>query len=202
VDGDSGLMSATVPLFNQAHVPDVSAAWGRAVRQEPLSPTSGGPRLATTWRVHARRHVKFATGFTGWRRSSVTRPGARRATCRASTAGARHLGLTIVANEAIALDQTTYENEVQKLIAAHPQVIVTESDSQTAGCCSGTRSRLTGTTDRRHLGTLGTDFDRRRSPALGKTAYESRFVRVISYAQQSGTAWRAEGRATRLRASW
>jgi ABC-type branched-subunit amino acid transport system substrate-binding protein len=104
--------------------------------------------------------------------------------------GAKHLGLKIVDNEAIALDQTTYETEVQKILASHPQVIVTESDPQTGGVLLGDLKQagwtgpIVGTS-----GTLGVDYDKAAIAALGTADYESHFVRVISYAQQSGTAW-------------
>jgi ABC-type branched-subunit amino acid transport system substrate-binding protein len=191
VDGDSGLMSATVPLFNQAHVPDVSAGGDVQFDKNPYPyfwRTTPGDDVAG---YTLAAYVKFATGFT--RVAAVFgNDQAAQGNVPGLTAGARHLGLTIVANQAIALDQTTYETEVQKLIAAHPQVIVTESDPQTAGVLLGNLKQagwngpIVGTS-----GTLGTDYDKAAIAALGKTAYESRFVRVISYAQQSGTAWQA-----------
>ena len=191
VDGDSGLMSATVPLFNQAHVPDVSAGGDVQFDKNPYPyfwRTTPGDDVAG---YTLAAYVKFATGFT--RVAAVFgNDQAAQGNVPGLAAGARHLGLNIVANEAIALDQTTYETEVQKLIAAHPQVIVTESDPQTAGVLlanlkqAGWNGPIVGTS-----GTLGTDYDKAAIAALGKAAYESRFVRVISYAQQSGAAWQA-----------
>ena len=189
VDGDSGLMSATVPLFNQAHVPDLSAG-GDVQFDTNTYPyfwrTTPGDDVAG---FTLAAYVKFGTGCT--RVAAIFgNDQAAQGNVPGLVSGAKHLGLKIVSNEAIALDQTTYETEVQKILASHPQVIVTESDPQSAGVLLGNLKQagwtgpVVGTS-----GTLGVDYDKAAIAALGKANYESHFVRVISYAQQSGTAW-------------
>lgn len=189
VDGDSGLMSATVPLFNQAHIPDLSAGgdvqfdtntYPYFWRTTPGDDVAGQTLAA---------YVKFGTSYT--RVAAVfANDQAAQGNVPGLLSAAKHLGLDIVVNEAIALDQTTYETEVQKILAAHPQVIVTESDPQTAGVLLGTLKQagwtgpIVGTS-----GTLGADYDKAAIAAIGQAAYESHFVRVIQYAQQSGVAW-------------
>ena len=189
VDGDSGLMSATVPLFNQAHIPDLSA--GGDVQFDTSSypyfwRTTPGDDVAG---YTLAAYVKFGTGFT--RVAAVFgNDQAAQGNVPGLVSGARHLGLNIVDKEAIALDQTTYETEVQRILAAHPQVIVTESDPQTAGVLLGNLKQagwtgpIVGTS-----GTLGVDYDKAAIAALGQAAYEAHFVRIIQYAQQSGAAW-------------
>jgi branched-chain amino acid transport system substrate-binding protein len=189
VDGDSGLMSATVPLFNQAHIPDLSAGGDVQFDKNPYPyfwRTTPGDDVAG---YTLAAYVKFGTGYT--RVAAVFgNDQAAQGNVPGLAAGARQLGLHIVANEAIALDQTTYETEVQKLLAAHPQVIVTESDPQTAGVLLGDLKQagwtgpVVGTS-----GTLGVDYDKAAIAAIGQATYEARFVRIIQYAQQSGTAW-------------
>jgi branched-chain amino acid transport system substrate-binding protein len=189
VDGDSGLMSATVPLFNQAHIPDLSAG-GDVQFDKNIYPyfwrTTPGDDVAG---YTLAAYVKFGTGFT--RIAAVFgNDQAAQGNVPGLVSGARHLGLHIAVSESIALDQTTYATEVQKILAAHPQVIVTESDPQTAGVLlgglkqAGWTGPIVGTS-----GTLGIDYDKAAIAAIGKAAYEARFVRIIQYAQQSGLAW-------------
>jgi len=189
VDGDSGLMSATVPLFNQAHIPDLSAGgdvqfdtntYPYFWRTTPGDDVAGQTLAA---------YVKFGTSDT--RVAAVFgNDQAAQGNVPGLLSAAKHLGIDIVLNEAIALDQTTYETEVQKILAAHPQVIVTESDPQTAGVLlgglkqAGWNGPIVGTS-----GTLGVDYDKAAIAAIGQAAYESHFVRIIQYAQQSGIAW-------------
>ncbi|HEY6277704.1 MAG TPA: ABC transporter substrate-binding protein [Streptosporangiaceae bacterium] len=189
VDGDSGLLSATVPLFNQAHITELSVG-GDVQFDKNTYPyfwrTTPGDDVAG---YTLAAYVKFGTKLT--RIASVFgNDQAAQGNVPGLTAGARNLGLTIAVNVALALDQTTYETEVHQILAAHPQVIITESDPQTAGVLlgelkqAGWKGPIVGTS-----GTLGTDYDKAAIAALGQSAYESSFVRIISYAQQSGPAW-------------
>src|ERR1017187_3059206 len=191
VDGDSGLMSATVPLFNQAHVPDLSAG-GDVQFDTNTYPyfwrTTPGDDVAG---YTLAAYVKFGTGYT--RVAAVFgNDQAAQGNVPGLVSGAKHLGLKIVDNEAIALDQTTYETEAQKILASHPQAMVVEtaSDPQPGGVLlgdlkeAGWTGPMVGTS-----GTLGVDYPKAAIAALGTADYESHFVRVISYAQQSGTAW-------------
>ena len=191
VDGDSGLMSPTVPLFNQAHIPDLSAGGDVQFDKNPYPyfwRTTPGDDVAG---FTLAAYVKYGTKFT--RVAAVFgNDQAAQGNVPGLVAGAKNLGLDIVSNQAIALDQSTYETEVQKIIASHPQVIVTESDPQTAGVLLGNLKQagwhgpIVGTS-----GTLGTDYDKAAIAALGKATYESQFVRIISYAPQSGPAFDA-----------
>jgi len=191
VDGDSGLMSATVPLFNQAHIPDLSAG-GDVQFDKNTYPyfwrTTPGDDVAG---FTLAAYVKFATKFT--RIAAIFgNDQAAQGNVPGLTQGAKHLHLKIVDTEAIALDQTTYETEVQRVIAAHPQAIVTESDPQSAGVLLGNLRQagglvpLVGTS-----GTLGVDYNKAATAALGQSTFESKFVRIIQYAPQSGPAWQA-----------
>ena len=48
-----------------------------------------------------------------------------------AVAGTQKLGGTIVLKQSLALDQSSYNSEVSAMLAAHPQVILTETDPQT-----------------------------------------------------------------------
>lgn len=50
----------------------------------------------------------------------------------AASAVFRHLGGTVVNNTTILLDRPSYQSEVAKVLASHPQAIFTETDPQTA----------------------------------------------------------------------
>ena len=106
-------------------------------------------------------------------------------------AGAKNLGLDIVNQQAIALDQTSYATEVQQLIAAHPQIITTESDPQTAGVFlanlkqAGGLKPLVGTS-----GTVGNDYNKAATAALGASTYTKGFVRIIQYTATAGPAFK------------
>jgi branched-chain amino acid transport system substrate-binding protein len=89
VDGDSGLMSATVPLFNQAHVPDVSAGGDVQFDKNPYPyfwRTTPGDDVAG---YTLAAYVKFATGYT--RVAAVfANDQAAQGNVPGLTAGARH----------------------------------------------------------------------------------------------------------------
>ena len=132
VDGDSGLLSATVPLFSAAHIPELSL--GGDVQFDKSSypyfwrTTPGDDQAGYALAAY----VKFDTPYTKIG-AIFGNDQAAQGNVPGLVNGAKTLGLDIVNRQAIALDQTSYQTEVQQLNAAHPQVIVTESDPQTAG---------------------------------------------------------------------
>jgi ABC-type branched-subunit amino acid transport system substrate-binding protein len=56
--------------------------------------------------------------------------------------GAKNLHLTIVDNAELTPDQASYQSDAAKLLAAHPQVIMTEEDATTAGTFFGELAQL------------------------------------------------------------
>jgi Periplasmic binding protein len=58
--------------------------------------------------------------------------------------GFTKLGGTVVVNEKLALDQSSYRTEIERLVAADPQVIFTELDPQTAATFFGELQQLHG----------------------------------------------------------
>ncbi len=59
-------------------------------------------------------------------------------------AGLKALNIPLVANISLTPDQSTYLSSVHRLMAAHPQVIMTESDAATAGTFFGELKQLGG----------------------------------------------------------
>jgi ABC-type branched-subunit amino acid transport system substrate-binding protein len=100
------------------------------------------------------------------------------------------LGGTIVLNQKITLGQTSYQPEVEQLIAAKPQVIFTEASPQ-ANATYFVELQQLG-----HLipiiGTDGTtqpDWLTAVTQAIGKSALSQHFVAGQPYAPPSGAGW-------------
>lgn len=190
VDGDSGLLSATVPLFSAAHIPEMSLGgdiqfdknkYPYFWRTTP-GDDQAGYALAAYIKYHT-HYTRIGALFGNDQAAQGNVPGL--------VAGAKHLKLKIVNQQAIALDQTSYQTEVSQLRAAHPQVVVTESDPQTAGVLfanlkqAGTLPPLVGTS-----GTVGNNYNKAAISALGKSTFEHGFVRITQFTATSGTAFK------------
>jgi ABC-type branched-subunit amino acid transport system substrate-binding protein len=100
------------------------------------------------------------------------------------------LGGKMVLNEKIALGQTSYQPEVEQIIAAKPQVIFTEASPQAASTILAELQQLG------HLiPVIGSDATVEPSwlqavaGAIGKPALSKYFVGAIPYAPASGPAW-------------
>src|SRR5579871_2799781 len=132
IDGNSGLLSATVPVECKAKLVQLSVGgdpaydhntcpyWWRTVPGDDQA----GYALAAYIKFHT-HDTKIGALFGN--------DGAAQGHVPGLVSGAKNLGLTIVNNQKLALDQTSYATEVQQLKSSHPQVITTESDPQTAG---------------------------------------------------------------------
>lgn len=191
VDGDSGLLSATVPLFSAAHIPELSLGGDTQFDKNKYPyfwrTTPGDDQAGFALAAYVRFDTPFrkvGAVFGNDQAAQGNVPGL--------DSGAKHLGLKIVNQQAIALDQTSYQTEAQKLKNAHPQVIVTESDPQTAGVFfanlkqAGELKPIVGTS-----GTVGNNYDKAASAALGKSSYERDFVRVTQFTATAGPAFNA-----------
>jgi branched-chain amino acid transport system substrate-binding protein len=191
VDGDSGLLSPTVPLFSAAHIPELSLG-GDVQFDKSTYPyfwrtTPGDDQAGYALAAY----VKFDTSYTKIG-AIFGNDQAAQGNVPGLVAGAKALGLDIVNRQAIALGQTNYQTEVQQLIASHPQVVTTESDPQTAGVFLANLKQanglkpLVGTS-----GTVGNDYNKAAISALGKPGFESGFVRITQFTATSGVAWNA-----------
>jgi ABC-type branched-subunit amino acid transport system substrate-binding protein len=104
--------------------------------------------------------------------------------------GYQALGGQMVSNQKIALGQSSYQPEVEQLIAAKPQVIFTEASPQADATILGELQQLG------HLiPVIGSDATveaawlQAVSGAIGKPALSKYFVGAIPYAPASGPAW-------------
>ncbi len=91
------------------------------------------------------------------------------------------LHVPVVTNITLTPDQSSYQSQVNQLIAAHPQVIMTESDSGTAGTFFGELKSLGGLVP--IIGTQATDGPQQivaLRAALGPTDFKKYYSAVIS----------------------
>lgn len=190
IDGNSGLLSATVPIISKAHVVELSVGGDPAFDKNTYPyfwrTTPGDDQAGYALAAYIRfdtPYRKVGAVFANDVAAQGNVPGL--------VAGAKNLGLDIVNQQAIALDQTSYATEVQQLIAAHPQIITTESDPQTAGVFlanlkqAGGLKPLVGTS-----GTVGNDYNKAATAALGASTYTKGFVRIIQYTATAGPAFK------------
>ncbi len=181
---------ATVPLLNTGHVP-MFADTGQAAFDH-----SG---YAYFWRITPADDVKGYAMALWAHKAGYTRAAA----VFGNDAGAQsdvptlvnaftRLGGTIVYNKPFALDQSSYRAEIENILAAHPQVIFTEVDPQTAATFLSELQQLHGL-----LPVIGTEVTL-QSPwlkavnsAIGASAMAKYFEGMQPYAPPSGPAWQA-----------
>jgi ABC-type branched-subunit amino acid transport system substrate-binding protein len=108
------------------------------------------------------------------------------------------VGGTMVVNEKIALNQSSYQPQVEQLIAAHPQVIFTEASPQANATFLGELQQLG------HLiPVIGSDATEEQawltavSGAIGKPALSKNYVGAEPYAPASGLGWATYDKAMR-----
>jgi branched-chain amino acid transport system substrate-binding protein len=189
VDQNSGLLTATVPLFQQAHIPDMTLGgdipfdhnhYSYLWRTIPGDDVAGDALAAYIGLKTPYRRV--AAVFANDQAAQGNVPGLLH--------GAKNLGLSIVTNESLAVDQTSYETEIQRLKGSNPQILASETDPQTAGVFLG-ELKQAGVTIPGVLtsGTLLPNWDTAAKAAIGSTAFERQYVRVMLYAPSRGIAY-------------
>jgi branched-chain amino acid transport system substrate-binding protein len=106
--------------------------------------------------------------------------------------GYSELGGQMVLNQKIVLGKSSYQSEVQQLVAARPQVIFTETDPQTnANYLAELQQQLQG----RLIPVVGTDVTiqpqwfTQMAGAIGKSAVSQYFVAEQPYAPPAGPGW-------------
>lgn len=202
VIGPTGASSeSTIPLFNQAHI--------------VMFPLTGGVFFNTNhyqyfWRITPPDNdVGIAMALYA-RKLGYTRAAAVFGTT-ISAAGAvptlvgtfEHLGGKIVVSEAIPADQPSYQSEVAKVMAAHPQVIFTEAGPVTSSTYFGELAHAGGLVP--IIGTDGTVEPGWIGPvakAIGGPSVMKRYYSAAQpYAPSSGPAFAAWSAALSASAS-
>jgi branched-chain amino acid transport system substrate-binding protein len=186
---------ATVPIIAQAGIP-MFADTGQAAFDHTtvpyfwrISPADDVKGLAMA--IWSRRHhyVRAATFFGNDVGSQSDVPTLLKAFTK--------LGGKIVSNLAVALDQSSYRSEIERMLAAHPQVVFTETDPQTAATFLSELKQLHG----RLLPIIGTETTleapwlQATTRAVGAAALRGSFVGVQPYAPTAGASYEAFAKA-------
>jgi ABC-type branched-subunit amino acid transport system substrate-binding protein len=122
--------SATVPLFNRAHIP-MFGDTGQAAFDKSTFPyffRITAPDDAVGYAMALYAHNKGYTRAVGVFGADISSQG----TAPSTAIGFRHLGGQIT-EQKIPLDQSSYRTEIEQVVAFKPQVIFTEADPQTSG---------------------------------------------------------------------
>lgn len=168
-----------VPVLNNAHIPMTIVAGESTYDKSNFQymwrlfpPDSANGTAMALW-AKRKGYTRVADVFGSDPGSQGDLPGVAQSL--------KALNIPVVANITLTPDQSSYQSQVNQLIAAHPQVIMTESDSGTAGTFFGELKSLGGTVP--IVGTQATDTPPWISAvqsALGQTDFQKYFTAVIS----------------------
>jgi len=134
---------STVSLFNKQHIPMIAQTGDPAFDRTHYSyfyrPTPGDDVNGYAMALWARKQLGFSRAATVFG-NDVAGQGVVPNLAKGFT----KLGGTVVINEKLVLDQSSYRTEIERLVAANPQVIFTELDPQTAATFFGELKQLHG----------------------------------------------------------
>ncbi|MCU1659416.1 MAG: hypothetical protein JWO57_4072 [Pseudonocardiales bacterium] len=183
--------NATAPLIDQSKVP-MFADTGQASFDKTtlkyfwrLTPADDVKGYAMAVYAAKRGYLRGAAIFGNDVSSQSNLPSLK--------AGYQQLGGTMVVTEQLALNQTSYRTEVQRVVAAHPQVIFTEASPQADATFLSELQQLTGNL----IPIIGTEATLQPqwftsvSGAVGKQNLTKVYLGEQPYAPPSGQSWTA-----------
>jgi ABC-type branched-subunit amino acid transport system substrate-binding protein len=185
--------SATVPLFNRAHIPMFLDSGQKVFDKSTLpylyriTAPDDAVGYAMALYAHQKGYIRAAGVFGNDISSQGTAPTA--------AAGFRKLGGTIVM-QTIPLDQSSYRTEIEQIISSKPQVIFNEADPQTSGTFFAELRQLYGLVP--IIGTNGTNqppWFKAVGGAIGQANLAKYYAGAQPYAPVTGPAyveWRKE----------
>lgn len=131
-----------VPILNSAHITMTAVAGESAYDRSPYKyfwrlfpPDSANGTAMALW-AQRKGYTRVAAVFGSDAGSQGDLPGV--------LASLKALHIKVVANVSLTPDQSSYQSSVSQVIQSHPDVIVTESDSGTAGTFFGELKSLGG----------------------------------------------------------
>jgi hypothetical protein len=140
IGGGSNEATAVVPLFQQAHIPIFSTTGQSSFDHTTasyfwriLSPDAaqGSAMAAATKKLGFSRAATLFGNDIAAQGSAPT-----------AIAGIKRLGLSLVANQTLAVGQSSYRSEATAMSSAKPQAIVSEADPQTSATYFSELSQL------------------------------------------------------------
>lgn len=139
---DTSSAPAVVPVLNNARIPMTAVAGESVYDQNKLPyfwrlfpPDSANGTAMALW-AQRKSYTRVAAVFGTDSGSQGDLPGV--------LASLKALHMSLVANLNITPDQSSYESSVRQVMAAHPQVIMTEEDATTAATFFGELKQLGG----------------------------------------------------------
>jgi branched-chain amino acid transport system substrate-binding protein len=181
--------TALAPIINAAKIPFSPSTGEDAFDQNPydyyyrLNPPDGEGGFVMGLRAHDRGFKRAALIFG----SDIGSQGVVPTLLK----GLKSLGSPqIVINEGITLDQSSYRTEIERMLAANPDVILTETDGQTAATFFSELKQLNGL-----IPTIGSGADveptwcRAMQSAVGPDDVVKYFESSNSLGVGSGAAW-------------
>jgi ABC-type branched-subunit amino acid transport system substrate-binding protein len=182
--------TATVPIFDRAHIPTFALTGQIAFNTNSyqyfwrITPPDNDVGIAMAQYAHDKGYTKAALVFG----TDIGSTGAVPSLLKAW----QHLGGTVVANESLPLDQSSYQSEVAKVAAAHPQVIFFEADAQTSATYMTELNQMHGLVP--FIGTDGTTVPSWTVPvakAVGPANFDKYYVGAQPYLATSGPSFAA-----------
>jgi ABC-type branched-subunit amino acid transport system substrate-binding protein len=185
----SDTATATVPILNGAHVPMFAATGQVSFNQNHYSyfwrivPADNAVGAAMTLYAKKKGYMRAAAVFAPTVSASGSVP--------TLFATYKHVGGKLVINETIPTAQASYEPEVAKIVAQHPQVIFTEATAQTSSTFLAELAQanglvpLIGTS-----GTIGPSWTGPVGKAIGESNMQKYYSAAATYMPLSGTAFK------------
>lgn len=175
---DSTSAATLVPLLNNKKLPMMISAGEAAYDQSSYSylwrdvpPDPANGEAIALW-AKRQGYTRVATVFGTDAGSQGDLPGV--------VAGVKAAGISLVDQENLTPDQPSYRSSVQRLLAAHPQAIITESDGPTAATFFGELAQqgsimpIIGTS-----GTPSTSYFTPLRGAIGNANFDKYFRAVV-----------------------
>jgi ABC-type branched-subunit amino acid transport system substrate-binding protein len=184
-------MDATAPIINAAHIPFVTVSGEPSFNHTHLqyywrnTPSDDATGYALAARAIALHYMRGAAVFGNDINAQANVPGLLASFPKA--------GRKLVINLQLAPTQSSYQTEVSRVIATHPDVVFSEADSQTSATFFGEYKQLNGGKLPPILVTnvgMQPDWYRSVSSVIGKPMMTD-ISGVQTYASFSGAAYQA-----------
>lgn len=190
---DSGEAVPVTPLLEKAHMTMFSVAGDPYYDHNP---SQYFYRLQPSDDWQAESLVVYAKD-AGYHRIALvfTTDGSAQTNDPPMVLAAKKLGLTVVANQQILADQSSYRSQVAALIASHPQAIVTETDPQSAGTYYSELDQAGGLVPMIVTGEASyTAWQTAFKRAIGQGAMQKNVSAVWAVADPAGPGWQTYAR--------